>query len=304
VARTEPLVVARRRSRSLRRIGLRLLLAALLLALGAWWVLADPVKIGPKLIGLTTTRGVDAIDLAVLPVLGIALWLLVGAFRPPAKARVRERRHADAPEIECAQLDAEPVRILVVCTANRTRSPIAANLLAGRLAAMGVPAEVRSAGTNAHADLPATGAAQATVEELEHHVSVPITPPMVERADLVLGLERHHVRAAVLLASNPQLVLGRSFTLKSLVALARQLGPRAANQPLDAWLAEVAARRSLADLGGTSGKDDLTDPVGAREHGRVVDEITAAVAELADLAWGNGRKSVPSQRSDRHQFAR
>jgi protein-tyrosine-phosphatase len=164
---------------------------------------------------------------------------------------------------------------------------------------MGVPADVRSAGTNAQADMPATDAARAAVEGLEHHVSAPMTPPMVERADLVLGLERHHVRAAVLLSSNPGPVLGRSFTLKSLVALARQLGPRAANQPLDSWLADLAARRSLADLGGSSGKDDLTDPVGAREHERVVDEIAAAVVELADVTWGNGRRSRPGQRSDR-----
>jgi protein-tyrosine phosphatase len=213
---------------------------------------------------------------------------------------VRESQPVDALEIGCARLEAKPVSILVVCTANRTRSPIAANLLARRLAAIGVPAEVRSAGTNAHAGLPATDAARAAVEELEQHVSAPITPSMVERADLVLGLERHHVRAAVLSASNPRLVLGRSFTLKSLVALARQLGPRAANQPLDAWLAEVAALRSLADLGGCSGGDDVTDPVGAREHERVVDEIATAVVELADLAWGNGRRSLPGAPSDRH----
>ncbi len=98
--------------------------------------------------------------------------------------------------------------ILMVCTGNTCRSPMAAALarqsLADRLgirvdelAAAGLA--VQSAGVAAGADSPATPEAVEALEsrgiELSHHRSQPLTHAMIDEADLILGMTASHVRA-------------------------------------------------------------------------------------------------------------
>lgn len=254
--------------------------ASLLVALCAWFVLADPLPKGPLLFSVTATHGVDTVDLAILPVLALALWLVWPR---------RQRRRAEP--ITRPHPSAEPFRVLVVCTANRVRSPIAASLFARHLATAGVHAEVRSAGTNAEPGLPARAEATAALDGIADHRSARLTAAMIEEADLVVGMERHHVREAVLLVPDPLDALDRVFTLKSLARLGREVGARDASEPLADWLARAAARRSLADLTGRAEEDDVPDPLGggARAHARVTAELDHAIAEVVDLAWCSER---------------
>ncbi len=96
------------------------------------------------------------------------------------------------------------MRILVVCTGNICRSPLAEAMLR-KLAADRKRADivVESAGTGAYDGGPASeGAYLVGLEhglDLSAHQSRPITRAMVETADLVLGMSRHHVDRAVAL---------------------------------------------------------------------------------------------------------
>jgi protein-tyrosine-phosphatase len=95
--------------------------------------------------------------------------------------------------------------ILIVCTGNTCRSPMAEgilrSLLGGDLAEM---TRVSSAGTSAATGIPATDLAIRTCGEekidISGHGSVPLTPALLREADLVLAMEPHHVEHARRLA--------------------------------------------------------------------------------------------------------
>ncbi len=169
-----------------------------------------------------------------------------------------------------------PVRILVVCTANQCRSPIAEVLLAAKLAARGIAADVRSAGL-LDGGRPAWPEAVAVVSELGldlgSHESRAIDPPIVRDADLVLGMTREHAREAVALEPS---AYHRVFTLKELarVGSARPRG----REPLDTWLAEVAEQREVEDLLGADPADDVDDPIGGP-----LESFRATATELDEL---------------------
>ena len=90
-------------------------------------------------------------------------------------------------------------RVLLVCTGNTCRSPMAAGALIRLLGPDAVRIVVESAGTAAWDDQPATEAslqvaARAGVD-LTAHRSRRLTPAMVRAADLVLVMERGHQSA-------------------------------------------------------------------------------------------------------------
>lgn len=90
-------------------------------------------------------------------------------------------------------------RILLVCTGNTCRSPMAAGALKQLLGADGDRIVVESAGTAAWEGQPATEgsvqvAGQAGVD-LAGHRSRRLTPAMVRASDLVLVVERSHLAA-------------------------------------------------------------------------------------------------------------
>jgi len=90
-------------------------------------------------------------------------------------------------------------RVLLVCTGNTCRSPMAAGLLRQMLENEGARIVVESAGTAAWEDQPATATAiQVAAEggvDLSGHRSRRLTPAMVRAADLVLVMERGHLAA-------------------------------------------------------------------------------------------------------------
>jgi protein-tyrosine-phosphatase len=84
--------------------------------------------------------------------------------------------------------------VLVVCTGNSCRSPMAHGMLAALLE--GVPAFVYSAGTDAPVGNPATATAVQAMREagldLTRHRAQQLEPEMIRAADLVLVMERYH----------------------------------------------------------------------------------------------------------------
>jgi protein-tyrosine-phosphatase len=92
--------------------------------------------------------------------------------------------------------------VLVVCTGNSCRSPMAQRMLAGMLE--GTPAFVSSAGTDAPVGSPATVQAVAVMREagldLSRHRAQQLVPAMVEAADLVLVMDDYHRQRVLELA--------------------------------------------------------------------------------------------------------
>lgn len=191
------------------------------------------------------------------------------------------------------QIDTHPVPdVLVVCTANRCRSVMAAALLARRLAAAGVTATVRSAGSlgQGRPTPPEVISAMAGCGfDLSRHRSRLMTASDLGATDLVLAMAREHVRHAVV--TDPA-VWPRAFTLKELLRRGRQTGPRMPGEPLTEWLARVHAGRERAALLGDSPDDDVADPIGGplqayQATAALLDQLTR---DLAELCWGLARE--------------
>lgn len=162
-------------------------------------------------------------------------------------------------------------------------------LLRRHLAAAGVPATVSSAGLY-KGGAPATSDGVAAMAErgldLHDHRSRTMTAPMVELADMVIGMAREHVREAALLHPD---ALAKTFTLKELVRRAEEAGPRQVGEAFDAWLARIAAGRQRDDLLGVGYDEamDVFDPVGRspqmyEETAVLLDDL---LARLVSLAW-------------------
>ena len=186
---------------------------------------------------------------------------------------------------------APSLRVLVVCTANVCRSPVAAALLERHLRRRGMPAAVRSAGTRGgvrpvHPDTVA--AADALAVDLRHHRSRPLEHRMLadEGADLVVGMTRGHLREVVALDAD---AWHRTFTLKELARRTTDMTIPAGG--VAEMIALAAAGRTAADLLGSAADDDLADPYGSPAHEHVamvaeVDRLTAMVAAALARAGG------------------
>ena len=177
--------------------------------------------------------------------------------------------------------------ILVVCTANRCRSPLAAAILRGRLAARGVTARVESVGLLE----PGYRATDATVEaaaalgiDLGDHVSRRLDVAQIQEADLIVGMERGHVREVVVFERG---AWARTFTLKELVRRATDIGPRTDDEPLRDWLERVHEGRRSVELLGASTDDDVADPAESMlgDHDTTARELADLVDRLVELAW-------------------
>jgi len=168
--------------------------------------------------------------------------------------------------------------VLVVCTGNLCRSPLAAGLLAARLPDL----RVASAGTAAVVDAPMHPLSARALAELGippyDHRAQQLTPALVGRARLVLGASREHRTYAIGLDPT---AADRAFTLKELGRLLRAAPPQPAeyDDGLDAVLATAAAALR-AD--GRDHDDDLDDPMGGPYAAFLAcsREVQAALAPL------------------------
>jgi protein-tyrosine phosphatase len=159
------------------------------------------------------------------------------------------------------------VSVLIVCTGNVCRSPIAEAALRAALTdrfGNRAPA-VSSAGT---AGWEGSGAVGGSVEaaaergyDIGDHVARMLTPAMVGDADLVLCMAAEHRDAIRSVASDG--AGARAFTLKELVRLLEELPPAAGTDPetlADRVAEAAAARRSGAAANPLD--EDIVDPLG------------------------------------------
>jgi len=167
--------------------------------------------------------------------------------------------------------------VIVVCTGNVCRSPIAEGLLrrATEHRPIGAPITVSSAGTAGWEGSPATPeAVEAAAErgvDISGHIATRLRPGMAAGADLVLCMAREH---RDLIARDEPDAASRAFTLKELVRLLED-GARAAATPA-ARIA--AAARARAGAPPTPNPDeDIADPLGLP-----LDGYRAIASELDD----------------------
>jgi protein-tyrosine phosphatase len=183
------------------------------------------------------------------------------------------------------------IDILLLCTGNICRSPMAEALLRHKLERAGVPATVTSAGTWRAGELAAAGSVNAMAArrlDLAPHRSTLLDLAAVRRADLVIAMAREHVREVVVL-DPPS--LAKTFTLKELVRRAEALGPT--DLPFDRWLVHVGQGRQARQMLGASRDDDVADPIGqaddvfvdtANELDRLIDRIVPYLVATAKAA--------------------
>ena len=191
-----------------------------------------------------------------------------------------------------------PASILVLCSANQCRSPMAAALLDRRFGALRIPVAVRSAGLLQEGAPPSPGAISALASyglEISGHRSHRVTVADLNWADLVLGMAREHVRHAVVTAPD---TWPRAFTLKELVRRGEEIGPAKPGEPLADWLARVHEGRERAALLGDSRADDVADPMGGppqayADTAALLDEL---MGRLVGLCWGLSADRLPGER--------
>ncbi|MBM9468620.1 arsenate reductase/protein-tyrosine-phosphatase family protein [Nakamurella leprariae] len=187
-----------------------------------------------------------------------------------------------------------PFEVLVVCTANLCRSPMAERFLGAALQELqeqGVGTEgatgwtVRSAGTRGFQDQPMHPLSEQVLTErgasADGFRSRPITAEMVRSSGLVLTAAREH-RAAVV-----QLVpaaVRRTFTLRQFARLCGAVPPIPADDPQGSGKRLVTeallARSDVQPVGGDL--DDLADPIGqpVESFRRCADLVHEAVAAI------------------------
>jgi protein-tyrosine phosphatase len=187
-------------------------------------------------------------------------------------------------------------KILVLCSANQCRSPMAGALLTRWLAAplaAPVPAAVRSAGLFDEGLLqegepppPEVVAALAGYGlDVSGHRSHRVTAADLRESDLVLGMSRAHVRHAVVIAPE---IWPRAFTLKELLRRGVETRPRAPGEPMADWLARVHEGRERVTLLGDSPADDVADPMGGppQAYADTAALLNDLMGRLAGLCWG------------------
>ena len=172
--------------------------------------------------------------------------------------------------------------IVVICSGNRFRSPIAQAVL--QEASTGLPVRVGSAGTLDLQPGPALPQAIAFGKplglDLSAHASRRVSGFDLSDADLVIGFESIHVATAVIDAGARR---ERTFLLTELVELLADVAPEDAG-PVERARSIVGQANELRNRGPTSRRQEIADPVGGPEAGfvatgRLVRELTLSLAQ-------------------------
>lgn len=187
--------------------------------------------------------------------------------------------------------------MLVVCTANVSRSPLAAALLRNRL--VDAPhVVVDSAGlkqVRVGVDERAVDAGRALGVDISEHRPHTVTREQIALADLVIGMTRAHVRELVLVDGGS---FDKTFTLKELSRRSQAQRDPIAARP-ERWRVALEHGRSKGDLMGEDARDDIADPYGRSpsEHQQVAEELANHVSLVVNELL---RLVAPSQYQNPH----
>ncbi len=172
--------------------------------------------------------------------------------------------------------------ILVVCSGNICRSPLAEQLLRARLATASESFRLLSAGTVA--DEGATMTEEAAALSARYggdphgHRSRPLSATQIQSADLVLAATRAHRAAVVSLVPRASRI---TFTLKEFAALVQSLSPDdvAGLSDAAAVVEAAAAQRGFVQHHDDDIEDPYRQPLDVYE--RVAEAIDAAASAAA-----------------------
>jgi protein-tyrosine-phosphatase len=180
-------------------------------------------------------------------------------------------------------MDAD-LRLLCVCTHNRTRSVLMAALLDRGLREIGASATVRSAGVSGEGEPPTEETVRLLRErsiDVSRHRSRRVDEHVITHANLVVTAEHHHV---VELGGRTSGAFAMTFTLPELVERGEAVGSRD-GAPLERWLARVNEGRPTALDYLDADVAEIDDPTGrsARHWERAIAEIDDLTARLIKL---------------------
>lgn len=177
------------------------------------------------------------------------------------------------------------MKVLLVCTHNRTRSVLMEALLGCHLHERGVDARTASVGTVGEAMPPMPEVVDLLAAhgvDVADHLSQSIDASVVAAADLVLTAEVQHV---VHVAGSWRGTFARTFTLPEFVRRADAVGPRS-GAPMPEWLQAVGEGRPTGvDYLHDESIGEVDDPTGgppevwSRSFAEI-DEWCRRVAEL------------------------
>ncbi len=203
------------------------------------------------------------------------------------------------------RLAAPMASILVVCTGNVCRSPLAEGFLREALIARaaGSSIDVTSAGTmgwdGSAADRFSVEAGEERGIDISGHVARGFSTSDVRDADLVLGMAPEHVEAVV--RDVPE-ATDKTFTLKGFVRLLEALPPSGSGDPASVLVVRVldadALRRSGFD--GDPGDEDIADPLGRPldVFRTVATELDEWCRRLADGLFGRAPATTSSSNEE------
>lgn len=187
------------------------------------------------------------------------------------------------------------VRILLICTANQCRSPMAEAILSDIASRRGLDVALASAGFLHDGEEATDLACRAVAKiglDLRAHRSRVCGVELPAAADLILTMERAHLFQIAQLDPS---AIDRSFTLVELARLAAA-SPRDGD-PADfaQWVAALHSGRDAGRILHMGRSDDVADPTGRslRQHRRTAERLVELLATVADAAWPETRDEVP-----------
>lgn len=176
-------------------------------------------------------------------------------------------------------------RILLVCTGNQCRSPMAAAILSRLLSERGSALEVDSAGfvSEGVGCPPEVKEVMAPLGyDLSAHRSKVLTALLLRSADLVLGMTRQH---AVDVSLSDTSVSSRTFTISEVVRLGGAVPARHQDEPLTSWVTRLEAGGHGSRILGLPLSEDVRDPIGKplKAYLRTRDRLLELTSRLGDL---------------------
>lgn len=178
--------------------------------------------------------------------------------------------------------------ILLVCTANQCRSPMAEAMLRACLGEQN-PIDVGSAGF-LDDGTPCPEDVLVVMDELDldlaQHRSRRVTSEIVSNATLIVTMARQH---AIDLVVEFPVAWERTFTVTDLLERSSVAGGRAPGETFEAWVARINGGRQRSDLLRLPSSGDIPDPIGRslREYRQTRDrllEFTRTLTELVSTA--------------------